>query len=164
MLLDIYTPAFSPVGVIEAFSSLQWHRKWHDIGSFELHTAICDVDFDDLLAYGTEAGIVENIQKERTKDGAELVLSGPLLAGYISRRIVWGTQTITGDPEYVMKQIVTKNMGSSADADRQFAGLTVEADQGLSGDSLDYQNTDVDLDKEICSLSEDSGLGFDIKF
>ncbi len=165
MLLDLYTPVLSRYGVIENMSSLQWTRKWQEPGAFELHVPMrTDIEADHLIVKATEAGIVHGIQKAKTTEGDELVLTGSLLSDYIRRRLVWGTQTITGDPEAVMKTLVDNNMVNSTITERNFDNLTVEADQGLSGDSLDYQNTDVPLVDELTALSEDSGLGYDIQF
>lgn len=162
--VSLRTPNFARYGAI-INPSLTWTRRWHKPGAFVMSIPYkSGIAYDHLVSKGAECGIVENIviSSASGKRGDTMELAGPLMAGYTTRRIVWGTQTITGTPEDVMKALVSKNMGADADADRQFDGLTVEADQSLSGDSLDYQNTDVKLEEELYSLSKDSGLGFDM--
>lgn len=148
---------------------MTWIRRWHEPGEFELtipHRT--GIEYDSILCRcaingAREAGVVRGCVIEASdKNGDVMKLTGPLLAGYAQQRIVWGMQTITGTPETVMKELAYRNMGAGADAARQFAGLTIEADQGLSGASIDYQNTDVPLNEELDRLSKDSGLGYDI--
>jgi len=119
--------------------------------------------YDTILSKGIVAAVVRDLVIETTEEeGDVMTVKGPFLAGYIGQRIVWSTQTITGTPEYVMKELISRNMGASADSDRQFTGLSIEASQGLSGSSIDYQETDTELIDEIEQLSNDSELGFDI--
>lgn len=164
--VSLRTPNFSRFGAIKN-PKLTWTRRWHKPGAFVLNIPYREgIEYDQLVSKGIECGIVENIiingEQDNGRDGDTIELAGPLLAGYATRRIVWGTQTITGTPETVMKALVTNNMGSGADAARKFTGLAVQASQGFSGDSLDYQNTDVKLVDELSELSENSGLGYDI--
>ena len=44
MDLMILDASFAPLGVVDAFISLQWTRRYYEVGSFELHTdmACCD--------------------------------------------------------------------------------------------------------------------------
>ena len=46
MILDA---SFAPLGVVDAFISLQWTRRYYEVGSFELHT---DMAWYDLLRQG----------------------------------------------------------------------------------------------------------------
>lgn len=164
--MHIRNPALEKIGAI-ASPIMTWIRRWHKPGEFEMTTPFRDdIDYDTIISKCEENGVREaGVVRGYVIDTAEndaLTISGPLLAGYAGQRLVWGTQTINGTPETVMKELVLRNMGEDADADRQFSGLTVEEDQSLSGSSIDYQNTDVMLDKELEQLSQDSGLGYDI--
>lgn len=163
-MLFLRYPNFSRFGIVASPTQLIWTRRWHRPGAFELHIPFREgIEFNQILSKGIEAGVVDGIVVETTeKDGDALEITGSFLATYAKRRIVWGTQTIDGTPEYVMKQLAERNMGSAAAAARQFAGFTVEGDQGFTG-SISYQKTDVPLDEELEALSISSGLGYDIK-
>ena len=162
-MVFIRTPGFSRTGALKK-PIMSWIRRWGTPGEFEMTIPLrSDIDYDTILSKCTEAGFVRSIVRETDdEEGDLLTIEGPSLAGYALQRIVWGAQTITGTPEAIMKELVTRNMGSGADVARQFAGLTVEASQGLSGASRNYQATDVPLLDELEALSKDSGLGFDI--
>ena len=166
VMVSLRTPEFLRFGAIKN-PEMTWTRRWHKPGAFVLNIPYREgIEYDQLVSKGIECGIVENIvinsASDQGKDGDTMEIAGPLLAGYANRRIVWGTQSITGTPETVMKSLVSKNMGADADADRRFSGLTVQASQGFTGDSLDYQSTDTKLVDELSTLSENSGIGYDI--
>lgn len=163
LMLFLRNADFTRFGAIKN-PELKWNRRWHKAGSFELKIPYrSGIEEGQLVSKGLECGVIDGIVLETTdNDGDQMELTGSFLAGYASRRIVWGKDTITGTPEYVMKQLVTGHMGSGAASARQFSGLTVQASQGFAGTSLNYQQEDVELEKQLNELSENSGLGYDI--
>lgn len=163
VMLFLRHPNFSRFAAIKN-PIFKWIRRWHRPGAFELNIPYnAGIDDNVLLSKGIECGVVDGIVIETTEsDGDQMTVSGSFLAGYADRRIVWGTQTISDTPEEVLRQLVLRNMGADADADRQFEGLTVQDAQGFAGDVIDYQNADTPLLEELYEISRDSGLGYDI--
>lgn len=166
MLFSIYTPDRVPVGLIEAYTSMIWTRRYYTAGAFELtmpFSSICkDLVTERLVVKGSEAGIIENINIAQDAKTGENVFkcSGRFLPGYFDRRILYGVNSYTGTPEDAMRYLVTKNAISG---DRAIPGLTVAASTGLTG-SVAYVNQNANLLTELAALAEAYGLGFRVGF
>lgn len=160
----IYTPDLVRLALIEGYSSMIWTRKYHAPGTFQLtipYSSVCDnLAQENLIVYGNEAGIIESINIKHDDHGDTFTASGRFLAGYLDRRILWGTNSKTDTYENVMRHLVTQNCTVG---DRAIENLSVAADTSLTG-STDYNGTNLNLLSEIMLLSEASGHGFRIKF
>jgi len=167
MVLLVYDPeTFDALGMIEAYESLQWIRRWHEPGEFELHIPYSEetawlLKRENIIVKGDEAGVIEAVYYSGDKVD-EIECRGYTLAGYTMRRIIWDKLTITGAPEEIMLQLAEHNLGPSAGAERAISGLTVADVAGLPGDEMEYQSERKNLCDELRALSEQSGLGWDI--
>ena len=169
MVLLVYDPeTFESLGMIEAYESLQWVRRWHEPGEFELHIPYTEdaarlLRRENILVKDAEAGVIEAVYYSGDKNKADMIeCRGYTLAGYARRRIIWDKLTITGAPEEIMLQLAEHNLGPSAGAERAISGLTVADVAGLAGDVMEYQSERRNLCDELRSLSEQSSLGWDI--
>lgn len=167
MILAVYDPdSFGALGMIEAYESLQWLRKWHEPGEFELHMpytaeAAALLKRENILVKGSEAGVIETVFfNDNGTD--EIVCRGYTLSGYAKRRILWEKRTITGTPEEIMLQLAEHSLGPSAGSERAFPRMAVAPVIGFPGETMDYQSERGNLCDELRALSEQSGLGWDI--
>ncbi|MGI6151235.1 MAG: siphovirus ReqiPepy6 Gp37-like family protein [Christensenellales bacterium] len=154
--------------MIEAYDSLQWLRRWHEPGEFELHVPYTEeaarlLKRESILVKGTEAGVIEAVYYSGDK-ADEIECRGYSLAGYAKRRIILDKLTITGTPEEIMLQLAERNIGPSAGPERSIPGLTVDSASGFSGEEMAYQSERGNLCDELRMLSEQSGLGWDIQW
>lgn len=167
MVLLVYDPeTFDALGMIEAYESLQWIRRWHEPGEFELHIPYSEetawlLKRENIIVKGDEAGVIEAVYYSGDKVD-ELECHGYTLAGYAMRRIIWDKLTITGTPEEIMLKLAENNIGPSAGEGREIPGLSVSDVAGLPGDEMEYQSERKNLCDELRALSEQSGLGWDI--
>jgi hypothetical protein len=167
MVLLVYDPeTFDALGMIEAYESLQWIRRWHEPGEFELHIPYSEetawlLKRENIIVKGDEAGVIEAVYYSGDK-ADEIECRGYTLAGYTKRRIIWDKLTITGAPEEIMLKLAENNIGPSAGEDREIPGLSVSDVAGLPGDEMEYQSERNNLCDELRALSEQSGLGWDI--
>ncbi len=98
--------------VVDAYSSLQWTRRYYECGEFELHAP---VEFCDLLKNGQyvyrndaiETGLIEEFGYS-LKDGGEenVFVKGRFLNTLLDSRVIENTKNVSGNAETVMRQLV----------------------------------------------------------
>jgi len=167
MLFDIHTPDRVGIGTIEAYSSMQWIRRYHTAGEFELHIPVTRetsklLQRENLIVKGDEAGIIESIRYtfDGKTQGEVIQVNGHLLAGYCARRILWGTVSHYDNEEDVMVALAVPAIAQGA---RAVQGLTV-APSGGWGVVVSYQSDNENLLDALAGLSEASGIGFRVDF
>lgn len=165
-IFEVYTPDRERVGLIETYTSMQWHRRYHAVGEFVLHVPVNNrlaqqLRPEMLIAKGDEAGIIETIKFAYDGDtnGEMITAQGPMLSGYARRRILWGTISASAPQETVMTMLAA----AMTQGERAIHGLTVAASQGR-GEAVAYQETDIKLSDALTALSESSGIGFRVDF
>ena len=99
---------FKALGIVESFSSLQWNRKYHGVGSFALTTDASHTELAKAGAYawwngGERTGIIENV----AFDDAKITLSGSFLEKELLYRAINVSRRYSGNAEAVMRQIVS---------------------------------------------------------
>jgi len=103
-------------GIIEAYEYLRWTRRFSKCGSFELK-AMATTDNLALLRIGNilwknddeEAGLIEFM--EITGSDREFIeISGRFATSFLARRIVWGTEILTGDLGAALELLVSRNL------------------------------------------------------
>jgi hypothetical protein len=117
-------------GVIEAYEYLRWTRRYSGCGSFELKAIATETNLA-LLQIGNilwknddeEAGLIEFV--ELTGGEQEFItVSGRFATSFLSRRIVWGTEILSGDLGVAAGQLLNSNLITPADSARRIAGIT----------------------------------------
>jgi len=117
-------------GIVESFEYFRWTRRYSRCGSFELKAVATDENLA-LLKIGNilwksddeEAGLIEFV--ELTMHEQEfIVASGRFATGFLSRRIVWETQTLSGDLGIAVGQLITANLINPSDPARIIDGIT----------------------------------------
>jgi hypothetical protein len=129
MELFIYNSNRELAGIVESFEYLRWTRRYSQCGSFELK-AIGTPENTALLQEGNfiwknddeEAGIIEHL--EMTQSEQEIITaSGRFATSFLSRRIVWDTEKLSGDLSVCVEQLLNNNFLTPADTARKIDGI-----------------------------------------
>lgn len=94
-LIYVYNRNLDLVGIIDAFSSLRWRRKYFEAGEFELHLSLDNQtqkflkkDYFLVREDAVEVGIIESMKINDDGDKVDLTIIGRFLSSILDRRIV----------------------------------------------------------------------------
>ena len=130
MELYVYGNTRQLVGVVESFEYLRWTRRYSQCGSFELK-AVATPDNITLLVLGNllwksddeEVGIIEHLEMNQA-DKEAITVSGRFATSFLGRRIIWGTETLSGDLSACALKLINNHMIAPGDTNRQIAGVS----------------------------------------
>lgn len=130
MELYIYNADRELTGIVESFEYLRWTRCYSQCGSFELK-AIATPENTALLQEGNfiwknddeEAGIIEHLEMAQAEKEI-ITASGRFATSFLSRRIVWQTEKLSGDLSACVGQLIHNHLISPTDTARQIDGIT----------------------------------------
>jgi hypothetical protein len=151
------------IGIIDAYEYLRWTRRYSRCGSFELK-ADASAENSSLLVPGNiiwksddgEAGIIEYVQLSET-ERETVVVSGRFATSLLSRRIIWGTETLNGDLSVCVGQLLDNHLINPSDTDRHIAG--VEYTPVFIGAPVNSQKSYRNLMDAITNLCEAANTG-----
>jgi hypothetical protein len=161
MQLYIYDYNRELSGIVESFEYLRWTRRYSQCGSFELK-AIATPENTALLKEGNfiwknddeEAGIIEHLELSQTEQEI-ITASGRFATSFLSRRIVWGTEKLSGDLSVCVEQLLDNNLISPTDTNRQITGVSFSS-PNLSipvSTQISYRNL-MDAVTGLCAASD----------
>lgn len=161
MELYIYNSDRELTGIVESFEYLRWTRCYSQCGSFELR-AIATPENTTLLQEGNfiwknddeEAGIIEHLEMVQAEKEI-ITASGRFATSFLSRRIVWQTEVLSGDLSACVEQLLNNNLISPTDAARQIDGIVFSSPNlGVPVSTrISYQGL-MDVVTELCGASE----------
>lgn len=161
MQLYIYNSERELTGIVESFEYLRWTRRYSQCGSFELK-AIATPENTALLQEGNfiwknddeEAGIIEHLELSQT-DQEIITASGRFATSFLSRRIVWGTEKLSGDLSVCALQLINNNLISPTDTARQITGISFSSPNlGVPvSTQISYRNL-MDAVTGLCAASD----------
>lgn len=133
MELYIFGRDRSLLGVVEAFEYLRWTRRYSQCGSFELK-AIATPENVELLQLGhylwknddEEAGLIE-FRELAAPDRETILVSGHFATSLLGRRIVWGTETLSGDLSTCVERLLMNHLINPEDTSRRIDGIVFES-------------------------------------
>lgn len=171
MEIYVYDQNMTPLGVIETYSSLQWTRRYYKSGDFELQCPVTSETIALLTRKNIiwpqgdpEAGFIKYRDLKLDDEGKEIIIvKGNFLTRYLDRRILWGTEYLTGSAEAAMQTLVTRHAISPANSIRKIPLLILSASKDLTP-TVNYQTSYAQLSDELENLSSLSGLGHRILF
>ena len=161
MELYIFDRSRTLLGVVEAFEYLRWTRRYSYCGSFELK-AIATSQNVELLKIGhylwksddEEAGLIE-FHELSAPNREMIVVSGRFATSMLARRIVWGTETLTGDMSACVGQLLTNHIINPSDIIRKIPGITFESPTlGISVRTQASFHNLLDLIAALCDAGE----------
>ncbi|MCW6112423.1 siphovirus ReqiPepy6 Gp37-like family protein [Clostridium sporogenes] len=154
---------------IDNFTSLQWIRRYHDTGRFELHCPITESTIRTLardnlvwIKNSKELGIIEYRNLSVGSNGEEtLKINGRFVTSILDRRIQYNTEQYTNkELEIILRNIVDKNCINTM-VERKLP-LTLGSLNSFI-EKIDYQKSYGNLLEEIKTLSETNSIGFFIR-
>ena len=155
-------------GIIESYEYFRWTRRYTRAGSFEV-IAIATPENIALLREGSiiwksdddEAGIIERVELSQA-DREIITSSGRFATSMLSRRIVWGTEKLTGDISTAVSQLATKHLISPTDTNRKISGFSYSAPN--LGKSVSTQTSYRNLLETVCDLCDTADVGIKTAF
>lgn len=149
------------VGVVESFEYLRWTRRYSQCGTFELK-AIATPDNIVLLTLGNllwksddeEVGIIEHLEMAQS-DKETITVSGRFATSMLARRIIWGTETLSGDLSACALQMLNNHLIVPSDTNRRIAGIdfTSPALGVVVNTQVSYKNL-MDTITGLCDASD----------
>jgi hypothetical protein len=177
MPVKAFTPFMDFLAETDNYSSLQFTRKYHEYGQFELHINRYMHDADKF-----DKGTLIMLNKETNKAGIILhkeialdqngkatenwKLTGVTLQGIMMRRVTvppadTGYDRKSGDAETVMKHYVERNFINPDDPKRKIPQLEI-APNLHRGSHVEWESRYKRLSDELANISKLSGLGWTI--
>lgn len=161
MEIRIYRPDLYRAGQIENHTSLIWTRKFYEPGNFELHAPITEENLELLQAGNivckkgsTEAGVIEDIEKEESDVKNEITVKGRFLSSYLDRRLIKTTVNFSGKIEIAMRQLLA---GATPIPLVTFGTLN-----GFE-DMVEFQATMKNLQEYLTKLSKAGSIGYRLR-
>lgn len=161
---------FAPMlPVVDAYSSLQWTRKYYECGTFELHAPIdfCDVLKNGRYAYRNDAeetGIIEEFGYESDENGQESVyVKGRFLNALLAGRVIESTRNISGVAGMVIYNLASAYAAYPSDTSRAIAKLTLgPVSSAMIGGNVNTQITGDTLMECMYKLCLEQEITFSI--
>lgn len=171
MELRLFSPSLIQLGIIDSYISFRWTRKYSKCGEFELHCAPTTAGLSFLVKKNIiykkgdlEAGVINTVQVKKDAEGNRVFIAkGTFLTSYLGRRLIWGTEVLTGPVEVSIRTLVTKNCISPTDIARTIPLLELGTLQNFI-EPMDYQTSYKNLLDEVCLMATVNELGYRIRF
>jgi hypothetical protein len=160
---------------IDNYTSLQFTRRYHETGEFELHINRYMHDADKLEKGNliilnkqyNKAGIIlhKEIQLDQNGKASEnFKIIGVTLQGIMARRITvppvaTGYDRKSGDAETVMKHYVERNFINPENPKRKISQLQIAPNLNR-GSHIEWESRYKPISEELASISKLSGLGW----
>jgi len=169
MNISVFDENLNYIDEIDKFTSLQWVRKYHECGTFELHCHVTSHNIKTLVRGNliwkkgsNEVGVIEYRNLSINQAGEEqLKLVGRFYTSVLDRRILRTTENHQNKlVESIMRGMVDRNCIATVDARK--LPILLGALNNFT-EKTNYQNTYGDLLEELTKLSLTSGVGFYIR-
>lgn len=159
MEIHVYNRELKRKGTIENQTSLQWHRKYNDCGTFELHCPVTKENLrllqpGNIIAIGDkkEAAVIRGDQSEEESSVAnEIIRKGYFLPVYFGDRLTGPLFNFSGTAEDAMRYMIKR----AADIEH------MQIAEGI-GDTtkITFQSTYKNLLTQISKIAKFAELGF----
>lgn len=130
MELIIFDKNFNELGNIDEYSSLVWHRRYYNYGSFELTCAVSYFDLFSqgyyLFSLGKELAFIESIKYGRSNHNAyHLEVRGRFIISMLDDRVVIDKKTYSGTHEQIARDLMNEHFINPADTQRKINNLSL---------------------------------------
>lgn len=144
---------FNLIEVVDEYSSLIWHRKYYECGSFELYAEMDKFEVFKMSKYiyidiDTETGVIESLGYGDKKS----YIKGRFLESESDSKIIYPVQNLSGTPQNIVLQLCGKFL---PDIDR-------EADPQLNTGNMNLQDLGSNLMEKIYELLKPEEMSFRI--
>lgn len=174
--MDIYIlNGFNIIDVVATYESVIWNMQFFGDSEFELVVPGTPnninrfapgyylVRNEDMSAGEFQnVMVIEGRQLDYDIDkGWVLTLSGRGLKSIIGRRVIWQQTNLNGTVESGIRQVITDNIISPADSNRQIANFILDTEQGYT-DTFDVQLLGENIAEWLESITPQYGIGWDV--
>lgn len=152
------------LGIINAYSMIQYTRRFNTVGEFNLTCALTAENTDllkrdrVLWIEDTVGGFVNYIFKDRDNDNIQV--KGFLMAGMLKLRYVYPTLDMQDLPENILYEMVRRYCMTDK---RKFYKLRLGEKQIVNTAKIWYQQTGESVADEAEVLATTYGFGYDIE-
>lgn len=141
--VTVLSPDFTPIGLVNKLTALQWSNKSPLTGEFKLWAPLTKenaslLQEDNLIWLGgDDAGVIETILQQKDSDGGKSIeVSGRFLLSWLSRRVIWNRYANTGVVSSLLVDLVRDNAASPSIPERAVPHTTLASNQQLFGPSV----------------------------
>lgn len=156
------------MGLVESYEYLRWTRQYAKCGSFELKAIASDENIA-LLKIGnilwknddSEAGIIEYLEMT-LQEQEYITVIGRFATSLLARRIIWGTEILTGDLSLAVSQLLNNHLISPVYTDRAISGVAYTPES--VGVSVSTQVSFRNLMDTVTNLCDAADVGIKTAF
>jgi hypothetical protein len=155
-------------GIIESFEYFRWTRRYSQCGGFELK-AVATPENIALLQIGnylwknddSECGIIESLNMTMSEKEI-IIVSGRFATSILSRRIIWGRETLSGDLVPQIRGLIQRHLTTQATTARRidFLDVSDQTPYQVISEQVSYRN----LLEVICDLCESQQTGLKTQY
>lgn len=165
MELYVLDRSLRTIGIIDAYTSIIWTKRYFACGDFELYLPVSHLD---ILAIGNyiyrldddAIMFIENIEITTDSEvGNFLRVSGRSAECLLAKRIIWNQTTFSGTVENLIYKLIRENAVSPTDANRVIPLLTIGESQNYA-ETIEKQITGTNLLDAIIELCTTYQYGF----
>lgn len=149
MELIILDRNFYELGYVDEYSSLVWHRRYYDYGSFELTCSITNFDLFNqgyyLFSLNKELAFIESVKYGRSNTNSyHLEVRGRFIISMLDDRVVVDKKTYNGTHEQIARSLLNEHFINPTDSLRKVANLSLGALNNLGvTTSLELNNQEI---------------------
>ena len=172
MDLIILNRDLDAVTIMDVYESFIWTDRYYEYGDFELFTAMQDSIFDIIKKnYYLQSRDSEHVMiiedwiiKSDIENGNHIRITGRSLESILTRRIIWGQKTISGNLQNGIKTLLNECIISPTDELRRIPNFIFEesSDPSITNLTINAQYTGDNLYDVIQKICEERGIGFKI--
>jgi hypothetical protein len=181
MQIRVYDPfTLELLTIITKSTSIQWTRRFYDVGSFEMHfdrklKQAAYLRVGNIISHNGNFGIIRYNSFDEARADNDVKICGHTLQGLLSRQVVppfvymtgtidplYSYDRISGNGETVMKHYVDKHIVHPTDADRKIQHFVIAANTGRGLESVAWQAKFTNLPDELYKLGRYVGLGWEV--
>lgn len=172
MELYIYNRELELQGIIDLYTSFRWVRRYLTAGEFELHCQLTPENLELLQKEmiickndgDPEAGYINYRVLSQGGDGIKkIVVKGKFLTGYLGRRIIMGSDIISGQAETVMRALVSNNCITPQNNARKIPNMELYSFNDCF-QTYEYNQNYGNLGDEVAVIGQAVDLGHRIRF
>lgn len=172
MNLLILDKSLQVVAILDTYNSLIWTDRFQEAGDFEIYRPM-DRFAMEFIKKGyylwredsEHVMIIEKLLIESdSEDGDRVTVTGKSLESILSRRVVWGLKTLTGNFQDGIKTLLDENIISPTKPERKIENFIFEAstDSRITSLKIDTQYTGDNLYDVIKGLCKEQNIGFKV--
>jgi hypothetical protein len=170
MKLEVYDDQFNRLGLINAYSFIQYTDKFSDIGSFQLNCPLIDRNVELLFGSkdrilwieNTVAGIIQYGERSTEDDEDNIIVKGSLLSVMLNWRYIYPQFYMKAYPDVVLRELVRAHLVTPTG--RLIPNFTIEEHTSPFTTQTVYQQTGSYVGTECTSIAEAYEIGFAVKF